>query len=71
MHYVIHFAFHYYKDERISVVGIYHIHVVGPAMPRPAPRLGTRSFQLQCVASTTHWGLQGPMGMEATTSLGP
>ena len=49
------FPFHYYKDERISVVGIYHI--VGPAMPRPAPRLGTRSFQLQCVASTTHWGL--------------
>ena len=49
---------HYYKDERISVVSIYHI--VGPAMPRPAHRFGTQSFHLQCVASTTHWGSRVP-----------
>ena len=41
-------------------MGMYQIHVVGPAMSRPAPRLGTQIFQLQCVASTTQWGSRVP-----------
>ena len=43
-------------------MGIYHIHVVGPAMPRPAPRLGTQSFPAAVCGQHHSLGAPGSHG---------